>query len=148
MRLTGTVRSGRGFGTVFTQLDWFVAAAAALGGFEPVAGTLNVQVDDVESYNKLLLDAGTPLVPPSSEFCCALLLGANLSRASGTGGEQACAGLLVRPLTPGYCPAQAEVVAGVQLRRTLGLRDGDRVVLQLEALAAPRWVQPATVWAR
>lgn len=134
---------------MFTQLDWFRAAVAALGGFEPVPGTLNVRVDDVAAYNQLLLNAGTELVPPGNAFCCALLLGVRLARTvhgmSGT--EPACAGLLVRPLTPDYCPAQLEVVAGLHLRRELGLRDGDRVDLQVEALAGPRWIQPAMVWA-
>jgi riboflavin kinase len=146
MLLHGTVMTGKGIAAGLTQLDWFREAVGTLGGFQPFPGTLNLDLDDAAPFNALLLRWGTTLVPPSTDTCCALLLGARLSpsgagREGGAGGAE-WAGVVVRPLTADYRPTQVEVVAGVHLRAAMGLRDGDRVALRLAALLGPRWLRP------
>jgi len=137
MRFRATVMSGAGIATSATQLDWFRSTVLAVGGFDPVPGTLNLRVEDEASWNRLLLESGTVLVPPTQKNCCALLLGVRIGLDGGFTRD----GIVVRPLTAGYAPSQVEVVAGVHLRSEFGLRDGDRVQLQVEALPGPRWVQ-------
>lgn len=147
VRVDGRVTSGRGFAGPATSLAWFRASVRELWGFEPVAGTLNVIVEgDWRQVDRLLLPAGTLLVPPSLDVCCSLMVPARIGRA----GREVPV-VLFRPLIHGYNPAQLEFLAPVRLRDALELQDGDLVTATLQdappvrkwfAAAAADGIQP------
>ena len=117
---TGTVVSGRGEGRYFTRLDWVREQFIVRFGFEPLAGTFNVRVDvrcdaDLERLSKL---SGIAILPPSAEYCAARCFRARVGPAEG---------VLVIPEVPDYPRGLLEIVAPLNLRHTIGARDGDRV---------------------
>jgi len=123
MPLQGLVTTGKGEGAAWTALPWFRAALAEHFGLDPVAGTFNLTLAGPPAeLEHALLTAGTVLVPPQAAVCCSLLLPVRLLT------PRTASALLVRPLVPGYDPAQVELVAADHLRRSLGLTDGDAVV--------------------
>ncbi|MBP2017458.1 hypothetical protein J2Z79_000841 [Symbiobacterium terraclitae] len=140
VRLLGRVATGLGAAGPATSLDWFRTAMRRLWGFTPRAGTLNVIVEgDWRPADRLLLTAGTVLVPPTPDLCCSLLLPARIETAGRT--EPA---VLFRPLVQGYNPAQLELLAPVRLRDALDLRDGDLVTVTAEANPpAQKWLGAA-----
>jgi len=137
VRLTGRVTSGTGAAARFTALDWFQKALLQSFGFAPAPGTLNVVLDgDWHAVDRLLLAAGTVLVPPSTEHCCSILLPATLGRA-----HPHVEAVLLRPLVSGYDPARLEFLAPVRLRDVLAVGDGDGVAIALGPVDGPRWVR-------
>ena len=91
--------------------------------------------------DRLLLTAGTVLVPPTPGLCCSVLLPARIGK--GGRSEQA---VMFRPMVHGYNPDQLEFVAPVNLREALGLQDGDEVTVTVEDSApAHKWVAPRGV---
>ncbi|MBE3597904.1 MAG: DUF120 domain-containing protein [Limnochordaceae bacterium] len=127
----GTVRTGNGHGTQATAHGWFRKAVEERYGFVPELGTLNVQVaEEIQSRLVLLeelLGKGTVLVPPSRAICCSILRRVRLACVSSWQD-----GLVVRPLVEGYDPCKVEIVAPVHLRTTLGLADGQEVLLRFD----------------
>ena len=71
LTLTGKIVSGVKQGAFFTQLDWFQVQCRDKLGFEPYAGTLNIEIpiDDVPIVEKLEHEAEIEFIPPDSEFC-------------------------------------------------------------------------------
>ncbi|MEW8979844.1 MAG: DUF120 domain-containing protein [Symbiobacterium sp.] len=137
VQLTGRVTAGLGKAGPATQLDWFRAAMRRLWGFEPATGTLNVIVEgDWRPMDRLLLNAGTVVVPPSPDVCCSIVLPARLEK-----GVRTVPVILFRPLVDGYNPAQVELLSAICLRDALDLRDGDQVRISAENRPpAVKWV--------
>lgn len=142
VELSGRVATGRGIAGPATGLAWFRAAMRELWGFEPAPGTLNVIAEgDWREVHRLLLSAGTVLVPPSPDVCCSLMVPARLGRAG-----RAVSAVLFRPLVHGYAPAQLEFLAPVRLRDALQLQDGDVVTVTLQdAPPARKWFAAAAL---
>lgn len=71
MTLTGKIVSGVKQGAFFTQLDWFQSQCRDKLGFEPYAGTLNLEIstDDVPVVESFEHEAEIEFIPPDSEFC-------------------------------------------------------------------------------
>jgi|GEM_PF-1932719 len=137
VRLFGRVTTGLGAAGPATSLVWFRTAMRRLWGFTPLAGTLNVIVEgDWRPVDRLLLTAGTVLVPPTPDLCCSLLLPARIETAG-----RSKPAVLFRPLVQGYNPAQLELLAPVRLRDALDLRDGDLVTVAADAAPpAQKWL--------
>lgn len=127
MPIAGRVAPGRGEAVHWTALPWFRAAVAEHFGFDPIPGTLNLTLGAPAELALALLAGATVLVPPAPEICCSLLLPVQLA------GAPPVTAVVVRPLVPGYDPAQAELVAPVHLRQALALVDG----APLDLLPAP-----------
>jgi len=116
----GKVVSGRGEGQYFTQLSWVAEQFSIKLGFAPVAGTFNLQV---AGEDQALLDAlkrlrGVTISPPEPGFCDAKCFPARI---------KSVAGALVIPLVENYPRNLLEIVAPVNLRRALGVNDGEVV---------------------
>ncbi|MFB5084318.1 DUF120 domain-containing protein [Symbiobacterium thermophilum] len=137
IRWTGRVVSGLGVAARWTTLDWFRAAIERLFGFKPVPGTLNAIAEgDRQELDRLLLTAGTVLVPPAEDICCSLVLPAHVAR-----GVRSHPVVLLRPMVYGYNPAQVEFLAPVRLREALELRDGDEIVITIgDNAPAQKWI--------
>lgn len=121
-RLTGRVVDGLGKGAGFTALAWARRQFIEVAGVDPYPGTLNLRIEtDVDKARWALVRAGgaDTIVPPAGEGCEARCLPARI------GGRLPCA--IVVPAVEHYPPDQAEIIAAVPLRQTLGLSAGDEV---------------------
>ena len=125
VELTGTVCSGLGEGSVFTQIDWVLAQFIDKLGLHPYPGTFNLTIKD-ERWRQLLprLRAGGGIhITPPAGFCSADCFPVRIA------GE--AQGFLVLPQVPDYPADKFEIVAAVALRQLLKLKEGDRVTVQL-----------------
>ncbi len=116
----GIVVSGRGEGQYFTQLSWVAEQFSIKLGFEPVAGTFNLQL---AAADETLLDdlknlRGVTIIPPEPGFCDAKCFPARI---------KSVAGALVIPMVEKYPRNLLEIVAPLNLRHALGVKDGDLV---------------------
>lgn len=142
--LHGKLVSGLGQGREFTQLDWVRSQFAARLGIDPYPGTLNLQLEtstELEKWRRLQAHPGVRIEPASAEFCEARGYPARVMRGtspsppqdrahpSWTDGVRAA---IVLPDVPGYPPAQVELIAEVNLREALELKDGDVVSVYVE----------------
>ncbi len=123
--IRGIVAGGLGQGASFTRLDWVREAMRRLVGIDPYPGTLNLELrsmQDLWSWGRLRGGPCATLEPPSAKFCAASLYPVRVA------GRLPAA--IVRPQVSGYAPDRLELIAPVGLRAALGLRDGDRLIVE------------------
>lgn len=116
----GKVVSGRGEGQYFTQLDWVRQQFSTKFGFEPVAGTFNVQLaaEDERLLDALKSLSGVSITPANLSFCEAKCFPVRIGSINGA---------LVIPLLEKYPRNLLEIVAPVKVRQALGVEDSDLV---------------------
>ncbi len=122
--LTGVVTSGKGEALGFTQLPWLRAQFRDKFGFDPYPGTLNVQLDKKLAHDTL---SGVPWVEIDAQepgYCVAKALRVELNRRASA--------IWILPQVAGYPSDQIELMADQSLRALLGLKDGDRIVIQVK----------------
>jgi CTP-dependent riboflavin kinase len=98
--------------------------------FIPFPGTLNLKVQDeyIGIVRELRMNAGVVLTPPSPEFCQAKCFPVSLGSIKAAiifpeadrFTDQLHAGNII------------EIIAPVSIKRTLSVKDGDELVLELE----------------
>lgn len=133
--IRGRVASGLGEGVHFTGLDWVREQFTAALGIDPHPGTLNVELDPAVAAEAWeLLEGGASHRIRSSEarWCDGQAYPVRI----GTGLPAA----VVRPQVAGYPPTKVELVAAVDLRTHLGLRDGDLLSIAPAPKLTPRCV--------
>lgn len=126
LKLIGTVTSGLGEGTYFTQLDWVIDFFQTHLGFVPYQGTFNLQMQGkawVQGRNQLLHGSGIE-VPPRQGSCRAKCF---LVRLTGC-----VSGVVVFPAVGDYPLNKLEVVAPVNVRQALEVKDGDRLKVLID----------------
>jgi riboflavin kinase len=121
IELSGAVISGGGDGKKFMELPWVKQQVTEKLGFTPYPGTLNVKLNEKNAERRKLVEKN-----PSAEICPAegyykgLLFKAFI-------GIVECA--IVLPEVPRYPKSLLEVIAPVNLRKTLQLEDGFEVTV-------------------
>jgi riboflavin kinase len=128
--INGVVYSDLGQASSFMALDWVQRELKNLLGFAPFPATLNVRPEqaDIETWREVRTGAGIPLPPANGGFCAARLYPVKIqvpakNRTAGTGA-------VLLPEVDGYPENKIEVIAGVRLKESLGIHDGDRVLLE------------------
>ena len=128
--LSGVVQAGRGLGSPLMAQSGVMRRLQAIAGFPIVPGTLNVRLPG-------------PLEPgPDWRYVPAGEVGPDWETQTGQTGYlvlevviadrfRGLAFQAVEPGSPGYPPDQIELFSEVQLRSTLGLYDGDPVVVSV-----------------
>jgi len=121
INIKGEVFSGSGDGTKYTSLPWVKKQMEDKLGFTPHPGTLNLRLSGEHvKLRKLLHEAeGVEILPMEKGYCRGKCLRAYLMDGI------ACA--VVLPAVPGYPEDVLEVLAPINLRERLGLKDGDSV---------------------
>ena len=128
--IKGRVFSGLGEGAYFTQIDWVKQQCLEKLGFIPFAGTLNLHVN--EDYLNLIQQARSAaeidVVSPSPDFCPAKVIPVSIGEIK--------AAIIVphaEEFTDDVHPADIiEVIAPVEVKKALGIKDGDELVITLE----------------
>jgi riboflavin kinase len=119
----GHVFSGKGEGAKFVMLPWVKAQMTEKLGFTPYSGTLNIKLTEKSvSLKKLLGKAKSMEILPAEGFGCGRLFKAFLENLP-------CA--VVVPEIANYPEDVVEVVASVNLREKLQLKDGDAVKIKI-----------------
>jgi len=118
LRVKGIVFSGKREGSRFIGLPWVKRQIVEKLGFTPFPGTLNIRLTKEESRLKdSLEDAEAIEISPAKGFGRGRCFKAIIMR------RLRCA--VVIPEIPGYPEDVIEVTAAANLRKKLGLKDGD-----------------------
>ncbi len=124
MRLSGKVSSGHGEGEKFIKLPWVKKQMETKLGFTPHLGTLNIRLsDEGVKLKRLLKKAKSIEICPVNGFCRGDCFKAYLTN------NLECA--VVIPEVANYPKDLLEVVAPVNLREKLQLKDGDVVEVKI-----------------
>ncbi|MCS7114360.1 MAG: DUF120 domain-containing protein [Nitrososphaerota archaeon] len=118
--IRGKIFSGAGEGTKFTTLPWVKRQIEEKLGFPPYPGTLNIRLlEDNASLRKLLARIKGVEILPVEGYCLGKCFKALLMK------KVKCA--IILPDVKGYPEDVIEIVAPVNLREKLKLKDGDIV---------------------
>ena len=127
-RITGEIATGVGQATGFTSLDWAREAFRDHLGIEVFPGTVNVIVrsePERAAWRLVRTWPGIVLPPPRPDWCSSRCYHARINDRVDAA--------IVLPEVEGYPEDQIELIAAVGVRATLGLKDGDRVVIEVRA---------------
>ncbi len=119
--IRGVVREGKGEARKFTQLSWVLEQIRDKLGFDTYPGTLNLETTDDSALEALRATSGIA-IEPAPGFCAARCYRVRLN-------GQVDAVWIV-PEVEGYPADQIELIAGVSLRDTLHLKDGNIVTVE------------------
>lgn len=123
MRIKGKIARGIGESGSFLGIPWVNRQLCEKLEFQPWEGTLNIVIDD-EDAQALLKEKGKErLVAEQAGFCDALIFRALLNEKHECG--------IVLPLVPNYASTLIEIVAPIKIKETLGVDDGDEVVVDI-----------------
>jgi len=124
--LTGAIVTGLGRAAGFTEIHWARVAFSELLGCNPFPGTVNVILSsekDLKTWGRVKSLPGKLLKPPNADWCNSLCYRAKIS------GRIAAA--IVLPDVKDYPVDQLELVASVNVREALSLKDGDAVEIEI-----------------
>jgi len=119
----GRVTTGLGEGQYYISLDGYREQFLRKLGFEPYPGTLNLQLKEPFAQN----DAAAVNIVGFKD--AARTFGGGRCYPVTIGGVKAA---IIRPDRSSYPLNLVEIIAPVNLRKTLGLKDGDEVEVTLE----------------
>lgn len=114
----GKVFSSNKRGKQFVNLSWVKRQINEKMGFNPYLGTLNLRLTNETDINKLRKMNGTTIVPEKG-YC-----EGKCFKALVTGKVE---GAVVLPDVPEYPADVLEVLAPINLRENLGLKDGAEI---------------------
>jgi len=115
IELNGTVVSGGGDGKKFVELPWVKQQITEKLGFTPYPGTLNVKLNRKNAERRKLVEKNPSAeISPAEGYYNGLLFKAFI-------GIVECA--IILPEVPRYPKTLLEIIAPVNLRKTLQLED-------------------------
>ena len=121
IEVKGRVFTGRGEGKKYVELEWVKQQVKEKLGFDPYPGTLNLRLNEENVKHRVLLERGAELrLCHSQGYCTGLMFKAALD-------GMACG--VVIPQVEDYPDDVLEVVASVNLKQKLRLRDDDLVTV-------------------
>ncbi len=124
MEISGTIESGAGKGAYFTQVDWVVQQCREKLDLTPYPGTLNVRIEEetVQGLTEFLRMGDAELIPEDPSFCAA-----RVKKVTVNGIPAAV--VLPEEEARIHDKRTIELIAACCLKKRLGLRDGDGVVI-------------------
>ena len=124
LRIKGKVFSGTGEGAKFMELPWVKKQMEEKLGFVPYPGTLNIKLSKDKVKFKNLLKRAKPIeILPAEGYCLGKCLKAHLVNGL------ECA--IVLPEVKNYPEDVIEIIAHVNLREKLQLKDGDIIEVMI-----------------
>jgi riboflavin kinase len=121
--LRGKVFSGKGEGEKFIRLPWVKEQIAKKIGFVPYSGTLNIKLEENSAKLNLLKKTRALEISPAAGFCRGKCFKAHLTD------NVECA--IVIPEIADYPEDVLEVIAPINLRDKLSLKNGDTVEIKI-----------------
>jgi riboflavin kinase len=130
VELTGTVTSGMGEGKHYITLSGYMEQFQAKLGYEPFAGTLNVDLTDESVRSRARLDALEPVTIDGWEGDQRTYGPAYCYPATITAGDDSYESAhVIAPERTHHGDDHLELIAPDELRTTLGLADGTEVTI-------------------
>lgn len=130
-RMTGAIFSDLGQASRFMALDWVQELFRQCLGYHPYPATLNlrpVTPGDSQVWQRVQSElVGVALPPAEGGHCTATLYRVEIEAVKGSG---RVAGAVVLPEVEDYPSDKIEVVAPLRLKDHLGVKDGDRLILE------------------
>lgn len=124
LSVEGKVFSGGGEGAKFIELPWVREQIIEKLGFSPYPGTLNIKLTENSVKLKKLLKKAKPIeISPARGFYHGICFKAHLTD------DSECA--IVIPEIENYPEGTIEVIAPINLRERLQLKDGDMVTVKV-----------------
>jgi len=123
--MRGTVVTGLGKASGFTQVPWVLRELEQQLAIRPFPGTFNVRLEqaaDLDVWNRLKKQPGIMLTEPGAS-CVAVCYPVLVNEAT--------RGAILIPHVPGYPVDQVEIVSATAMRQHLGVLDGDEVTLRI-----------------
>ena len=135
VELEGTVTSGMGEGRHYISLSGYMKQFTDRLGYEPFAGTLNVDLDEesVRARSAMSSLSGVPIDSWEDDertFGPATCYAATVVHDDAAAAETH----IIVPERTHHDETQLEIIAPVKLREELGLDDGDTVSVRVEAV--------------
>jgi riboflavin kinase, archaea type len=120
----GKVITGEGNGKKYLALPWVKQQIEEKAGFTPFLGTLNLKLTRAEAERRKLLNkTKSARICPAEGYCMGLLFKASIA-------DVECA--VVLPQVKSYPDNVLEVIASVDLRDKLKVKDGDAVAVSVQ----------------
>ena len=116
--LKGKVFSGKKRGKQFVKLPWVKKQINKKIGFNPYVGTLNLRLANETGINKLRKANGIKIKPEKGYYEGKIFKALVMRKVEGA---------VVLPDVPEYPPDLLEVLAPVNLRKTLEIEDGTEI---------------------
>jgi riboflavin kinase len=125
LHVKGKVFTGNGEGARYISLPWVTKQIEKKLHFTPFAGTLNLRlVESMIEIKKRLSKSKAIEIVPAEGFCRGLCFRAHLIN------DISCA--VIIPGMLDYPDDVLEIIASVNLRQRLGLKDGDTVTTAVD----------------
>jgi riboflavin kinase len=127
MKIRGKIVDGIRVAADFTQVPWVKNQFASKLAVEAYPGTLNLEItepEDLRAFETLKAAKGIEITPEQPSFCSAMCYPVLIA------GE--VKGAIVLPLVEDYPRDKMELIAPVHIRKTLSLKAGD--ILEVEIL--------------
>jgi riboflavin kinase len=123
-KLEGIVFTGEGNGKKYLALPWVKKQLEEKLGYSPFLGTLNLKlIGESVKHKKILLKVESSVICPAEGYCVGRLFKASIDGTT-------CA--VIVPQVKGYPENVMEVIAQVNLRETLKLKEGDTVTVLVQ----------------
>ena len=123
LRVKGIVTTGNKRGKDFVNLSWVKTQIREKLGFNPYLGTLNLKILNKSDLQKLHESSGLK-IKPEEGYCEGKLFKALVMKKIW--------GAVVLPDIPEYPTNTLEIITSMNLRKTLGLNDGDKIEIIIE----------------
>ncbi len=123
LTIKGTIFSGKSQGAKFIRLPWVRRQIKRKLGFNPYPGTLNVKLEDAASFQTAIQKAEPIKIAPAPGFYLGKCFKAIAAK------RPTCA--IVIPQIPDYPEDTVELIAPANLRKALGLKDGDTIEIEM-----------------
>ena len=125
IKLRGIVTSGTGEAETITEIPWVREQFIDKLGINPYPGTFNITVlaEDGEKLNAIRKAKGVEITPQDTAHC------SGISFLTLVGGK--IKGAVIIPLVPNYPPAQLEIISPKNIRRSLSVKDGDLIEVEV-----------------
>jgi riboflavin kinase, archaea type len=123
MRIQGEIISGDSKGQYFMSLDVYKVQFMGILGFEPFPGTLNLKITRDSAHLIGELKKKMDTVKGKGNFGDVKLIKARINNGVD--------GALVFPVKTHHKPEILELIAPLNLRKSMNLQDGDLVTLEI-----------------
>jgi riboflavin kinase len=130
IELVGKVATGKGEARRYTRESWARTAFMEAVEIDPFPGTLNLKVPKGRGRNEWIAcrrTTGILMPAPGAAFC-----DGRLFRVDVTSFGRRERGAVVVPMVPGYPEDLLEIIAAVELRPALRIRDGDELSVRID----------------
>lgn len=121
--LEGKVKSGRGNGKKYVTMPWVKKQINDKLGFNPYPGTLNLELNPPSiSLRKILEQKPISIINPKEGCYVGLLYITSIKKIKSA---------IVIPKVPSYPDNLLEIIAPVNLRERLQLKNGDSIFISI-----------------